>query len=91
MMLEGPIGTVSVEGNIDYARRRFDQKVMILPNVGGTLPMIGAVVGGPVTAAGVFLADKIFRSVGLDVNKIGRRDYSLTGSFDDPQFTPLAR
>lgn len=91
LVLEGPIGAVSVAGNIDYVNQRFDQRIVILPNVGGSLPVIGAVVGGPVTAAGVFLADKIFKSIGLDVNRFGRRDYSLTGSFDEPLLEPISR
>ena len=84
LVLEGPIGAVSVVGDIDYVNQRFDERVVVLPNVGGSLPLIGAAIGGPVTAAGVFLADKIFRSVGLDVNRFGRRDYTLTGTFEEP-------
>ena len=91
LLLEGPIGAVSVTGDIDYVNQRFDQRVVILPNVGGSLPVIGAVVGGPVTAAGVFLADKIFKSIGLDVNRFGRRDYSLTGTFEEPELTQVSR
>ena len=91
LLLEGPIGAVSVEGDIDYVNQRFDQRVVILPNVGGSLPVIGAVVGGPVTAAGVFLADKIFKSIGLDVNRFGRRDYSLTGTFEEPVLKQVAK
>ncbi|MGB0866629.1 MAG: YhdP family protein, partial [Granulosicoccaceae bacterium] len=91
LLLEGPIGAVSVAGDIDYVNQTFDQKMVILPNVGGSLPVIGAVVGGPVTAAGVFLADKIFKSIGLDVNRFGRRDYSLTGTFDEPVLEQISR
>lgn len=90
LVLEGPIGAVSVSGTIDYVNKVFDEQIVILPNVGGSLPVIGAVVGGPVTAAGVFLADKIFRSIGLDVNKFGRRDYALKGTFDAPELIPLS-
>lgn len=86
LVLEGPIGTVSVTGTIDYVNQRFDEKIVVLPNVGGALPLIGAVMGGPVTAAGVFVADKILKAIGLNVNTVGRRDYTLTGTFDDPVF-----
>ncbi len=90
LVLEGPIGEVSVVGNIDYVNSQFDQRIVILPNIGGSLPVIGAVVGGPVTAAGVFLADKIFRSLGIDVNRVGRRDYKLTGDFDNPELSQMS-
>ncbi len=85
MLLEGPVGVVSVAGVIDYMNREYDQRIVVLPNVGGSLPLIGAFVGGPVTAASVFLADKILRNIGVDVNQLGRQDYSLTGDFDSPE------
>lgn len=91
LVLEGPIGAVSVVGDIDYVNQRFDERIVVLPNVGGSLPLIGAAIGGPVTAAGVFLADKIFRSVGLDVNRFGRRDYTLTGTFEAPELTQVVQ
>ena len=85
LLLEGPVGVVSVVGPIDYINRQYDQRIVVLPNVGGSLPLIGAFVGGPLTAASVYLADKVLRSMGVDVNQFGRQDYSLTGDFDSPE------
>ncbi|MEM6987836.1 MAG: AsmA-like C-terminal region-containing protein, partial [Pseudomonadota bacterium] len=87
--LEGSVGVVSVVGPIDFLNKSYDQRIVVLPNVGGSLPVIGAFVGGPLTAASVFLADKVLRGMGVDVNQFGRRDYSLTGDFDAPQLTQL--
>ncbi|MEM7376877.1 MAG: DUF3971 domain-containing protein [Pseudomonadota bacterium] len=89
LLLEGPVGVVSVVGPIDFLNRSYDQRIVVLPNVGGSLPLIGAFVGGPLTAASVFLADKVLRGMGVDVNQFGRRDYSLTGDFDAPELTQI--
>lgn len=89
LLLEGPVGIVSVAGPIDLINKNYDQRIVVLPNVAGSLPLIGAFIGGPLTAASVFFADKVLRSIGVDVNQFGRRDYRLTGNLNAPELTPI--
>jgi uncharacterized protein YhdP len=66
----------------------WDQIVEVTPHVGGTLAVGGALVGGPVGAAAGVLLQGIFKN---QINAAARAQYKITGSWDKPTVTVLAR
>jgi uncharacterized protein YhdP len=77
---------VDVTGRAALLTRQYDQLVTVIPEISTTLPVAGAIAGGPVGAAVMLIAEQV---VGDQVNKLSRYQYKVTGSWDDPTFTPI--
>lgn len=88
--LTGPVARVDLTGKTDLINRTYDQFITVLPNIGASLPVVGALAGGVVTGAIVFMADRIFKDLGVDIDQIGQVKYSLTGSWENPVLAPIA-
>jgi uncharacterized protein (TIGR02099 family) len=84
--IKGTSATIEVAGRTGLVARDYDQLVTVTPQVSSTLPIAGAIAGGPVVGAAVFLADKL---VGDKFNRITRVRYRVTGSWDDPVYEQL--
>ncbi len=87
--LRGEAANIDMTGSIDLARENYDQIVKVTPNVSSTLPLAGAVAGGPVglgVGAAIFLADKIAGKL-FDKNIVNMVSYTyrLTGSWQEPE------
>lgn len=84
--LEGPAARLDIQGRIGLGERDYDQIVTVTPKTTSSLPVAGAIAGGPVVGAAVFLAQKL---VGKNVEAITRYQYQVTGSWDDPQIQQI--
>ncbi len=90
LRLEGPIGVIELTGVADLNSRTLDQRLRVLPRVTAALPIIGILTGGASAGVGALLATPILKALGIDFDKIGLKEYALSGGFDDPQFKKLA-
>ncbi|HEB96971.1 MAG TPA: TIGR02099 family protein, partial [Sedimenticola thiotaurini] len=88
LLIRSPSARVEFVGRIGLADEDLDQLVTITPNVSATLPLAGALAGGPVGAAAMVLAQGV---LGKQFNKIARRQYRIDGSWDDPAIIPIRR
>ncbi len=86
--MEGPIGVVDVVGQTDLAAQTFDQRITVLPRVSAALPVIGVISGGASAGIGVLVAGGLLKALGVDLDRIGLREYRLRGSWDDPVIEP---
>jgi uncharacterized protein YhdP len=84
LLVKGPAADIAVKGRTGLKARDYDQTMEITPHVGGTLMLGGALVGGPVGAAAGALLQGVFKNV-------TRNRYSVTGSWDKPTMTLLAK
>ena len=84
LIVKGPAADIAVKGRTGLKARDYDQTMEITPHVGGTLMLGGALVGGPVGAAAGALLQGVFKNV-------TRNRYSVTGSWDKPTMTLLAK
>ncbi len=84
--IEGMSATIEVAGRTGLVARDYEQIVTVTPQVSSTLPIAGAIAGGPVVGAAVFLADKL---VGDKFNRITRVRYQVSGSWEDPVYKRL--
>ena len=82
--IEGPAARIDVSGRTGLVDRDYDQKVVVTPRVSGSIPVAGALAGGPVVGAALLVAQQI---VGKEVDRMTRYQYAVTGSWEDPVFT----
>lgn len=86
--LSSPAAKISVRGSTDLVSQRYDQILTVRPGVGNTLPVIGAIAGGPPgAAAGLALQGLLHGQLG----EATQVQYTITGSWDKPSIEPLLK
>ncbi|MFP5505714.1 MAG: YhdP family protein, partial [Gammaproteobacteria bacterium] len=91
LTVEGPAARIEISGRTGLARQDYDQLVTVIPHVQSTIPIAGALAGGPVVGAALLLADKLFAKQLEELTSFARYQYTVTGGWDDPQVTQLPR
>ncbi|MGN2244636.1 YhdP family protein [Frateuria sp. GZRR33] len=84
LKIRGPAADIDIHGRTGLRARDYDQQVYVVPHVGNSLPVVGAVVAGPVGAAAGFAVQGL---LGKGLNKAASARYHVTGSWDKPVFT----
>ncbi len=83
MLLKSSAASISISGSTDLVEQQYDQLLTIKPGLGNTLPIIGALAGGPVgAAAGLALQGLLHKEIGEALQV----QYTITGDWDDPVF-----
>jgi uncharacterized protein (TIGR02099 family) len=84
--LEGTSVNIEVSGRTGLVKHDYDQLIKVTPQVTSTLPIAGAIAGGPLVGAAVFLADKL---LGDRFNRLTQVQYQVSGSWEKPVYTKL--
>ena len=84
LVIKGPAAQISITGRTGLRAKDYDQYVQVVPHIGNSLPVIGAVVGGPVGAAAGLAVQGL---LGHGLNKTASARYHVTGSWDKPVMT----
>ncbi|MEM7207426.1 MAG: YhdP family protein [Pseudomonadota bacterium] len=87
--LEGTIGVVELLGDVDLVEQTYDQQLVVLPRITASAPWLAVLSGGLSGGLTVLLADEFLKELGIDLDAIGRRRYTLTGSWDNPQLDEI--
>jgi len=82
--IAGPAANINISGRIGLVAHDMDQEITVLPKISSTLPLAGAIAGGPAVGAALFLAQAI---IGDSFDRITRIEYSAVGPWDQPTFT----
>jgi len=88
LRIDSPAAEIVVSGRTGLRARDYDQRLDVEPRAGATLPIVGAIAGGPVGAAAGLVVQGIFKK---PLAKAVARQYSVTGTWEKPVFTTLAR
>ncbi len=91
VQLNGPVGVIDVTGTSNLITQQFDQTVTVLPRVSAALPIIGIISGGASAGVGALIAGGVLKAVGVDFDRLGLREYALTGTWNSPVFEPIKR
>ncbi|HEY9198813.1 MAG TPA: AsmA-like C-terminal region-containing protein, partial [Gammaproteobacteria bacterium] len=91
LVIEGPAARIQISGRTGLTRHDYDQLVTVIPRVQSGLPIAGAIAGGPVVGAALLLADQLFSAQIEELTSFTQYTYKVTGSWDDPQYTPVQR
>ncbi|MEO6968714.1 MAG: YhdP family protein [Rhodanobacteraceae bacterium] len=86
--IKGPAAEIQVRGRTGLRARDYDQIVQVTPHAGGVLPVVGAVIGGPVGAAAGLAVQGL---LGRGLNRAAGARYHIGGSWEKPVITPLSK
>ncbi|MCB1826095.1 MAG: hypothetical protein KDJ54_16565, partial [Candidatus Competibacteraceae bacterium] len=86
LTVEAPAARIDIQGRTGLRDHDYDQQITVTPNLGGALPVAGALAGGPAVGAAVLVAERLLQK---GIEQATRYRYTLTGSWDDPVLEPL--
>jgi uncharacterized protein (TIGR02099 family) len=88
LVIQGPAARISITGRTGLRSRDYDQQVTVVPHVGNSLPIVGAVVAGPIgAAAGIAMQGLL----GKGLNRAAGARYHVGGSWDKPVMTLIEK
>lgn len=79
MMLKSPSADILITGRTGLILRDYDQTLEVTPRMGGALPVVGAIAGGPAGAAAGLVVQGLLR-----IDDAAKIVYRVTGPWDDP-------
>ncbi len=82
LTLSSTAAKISITGNTDLVAQTFDYEFSVQPGVSKTLPVIGALAGGPVGAAAGLALQAVFRDA---LGEATEARYKISGPWSDPQ------
>jgi uncharacterized protein YhdP len=86
--ITGSSAVIEIAGRTGLVARDYDQLVTVTPQLSASLPIAGAIAGGPAVGAAVFLAEKL---VGDELNRISQVQYQVSGTWEEPVYRKLRR
>lgn len=81
LLLRGPAAEIGVAGRTGLSSQDFDQTAVVTGNLGASIPVAGAIAGGPAVGAALLLFSQMFKE---PLKGIARGYYRITGTWDDP-------
>lgn len=79
--IKGPAADIHVSGRTGLRTHDYDQRVLMIPHLGSSLPVVGAIAGGPVGAAAGLAVQGL---LGRGLNRVASARYRITGSWEHP-------
>jgi uncharacterized protein YhdP len=86
LTMDAPSSTVEISGRIGLEEEDYDQHVRVIPNLSSTLPVAGALAGGPGLAVVMLITHKLLQK---PIDKLTEIEYEVTGPWKSPQITKL--
>jgi uncharacterized protein (TIGR02099 family) len=88
LTINSPAADIVVTGRTGLRAKDYDQQMTVSPHAGVTLPIVGAIAGGPVgAAAGLVMQGILHKPLG----KVIAMRYQVTGSWEKPKIVAVAR
>ena len=69
-------------GTADLVNQQLNQKLEVDIPLTNNLPLASMLLGAPQVGGAIYLVEK---ALGTKLIKVGKTDYRIEGSFDDPQ------
>jgi uncharacterized protein YhdP len=85
--LSSPAAVIKISGATNFSSKEYDQVIIIEPGVGSTLPLIGAITGGPGGAAAGLALQGLFKK---PLGRVTQVQYSLKGPWSEPLIEPIS-
>ena len=86
--MRGPAANVTMSGGTNLALETLNLNVRIVPILGGSVAIAGALLGGPVVGLGTLLVQKVLRD---PIDQMAAFEYSISGTWDNPSIAKLSR
>ncbi|PCI20826.1 MAG: TIGR02099 family protein [Piscirickettsiaceae bacterium] len=88
LYVESPSSRLDIAGRIGLGKEDYDQLITVTPKSTESLPLAGAIAGGPLLGAAIYIVQKV---AGKTVNKLAGYQYHVTGSWNDPKIKQLSQ
>ena len=82
LSIAAPSADIRIQGEADLNERMYDQTMRVSPGLGSTLPIIGALTGGPIGAAAGVALEQLLNE---PISGLSEIEYRVTGSWDEPR------
>ncbi len=89
LTVDGPAAVIEISGRIGIADQDYDELVTVIPYVKTGISIAGTLVGGPAVGAVLLVAETLLEDRLGPLNRIAKKQYSVTGSWDDPVIEKL--
>jgi len=89
LSVDGPAARIDISGRIGLADEDYDELVTVIPYVKTGLPLAGTLVGGPAVGAVLLVAETLLEGRFGPLNRIAKKQYSVTGPWEDPVIEKL--
>jgi uncharacterized protein YhdP len=84
LKIHGPAAEITMTGRTGLRARDYDQQVVVLPHVGSSLPVVGAVIAGPIGVAAGLAVQGV---LGKGLSHVATQRYHIGGTWDKPVIT----
>ncbi|RKZ72286.1 MAG: TIGR02099 family protein [Gammaproteobacteria bacterium] len=93
LAMTGPSVNINISGRSGLVEQDYDQIATVTPQITDSLPVASALFGpvGIGVGAIIFLASEIFQSLPDKINTLLRKQYTITGAWDEPQVTKIKK
>ncbi len=81
IQLHGPAANIFIQGRAGVVAQNYDLDLTVMPQVGGSLPVVGGLISSPAAGAAIFLVQKIFKK---QLAGIVQYRYTVKGPWDQP-------
>ena len=88
LLLSSTAAEITIVGSTDLVEQTFDYEFAVRPGVSKTLPVIGAIAGGPIGAAAGLALQAILRDA---LGEAAEARYIIQGPWEDPLIEPVKK
>lgn len=83
MVIDGPAAKIEISGRVGLVTQDYDELVTVTPYLNSSLPLAGALAGGPAVGAVVIVAGKLLEDT-FRLNELASKQYEVTGPWANP-------
>lgn len=88
LVIKAPAADIRVSGDLDLVTRQVEQKIRVIPDIHGMLPLAGIAAGGPAVGAALLVAGTV---AGEQIDRIAEIEYRATGPWENPEIVRVSR
>jgi uncharacterized protein YhdP len=88
LTLSSTVAEITIVGSTDLVAKTFDYEFAVRPGVSKTLPVIGAIAGGPIGAAAGLALQAILRDA---LGEAAEARYIIRGPWENPVIEPVGK
>ena len=89
LVINGPAARIEISGRIGLANNDYDELVTVIPSMTSSIPLAGALAGGPAVGAALLVAERLLGDKLEQVSRFTHTHYAVTGPWSDPVFTKI--
>ena len=91
LYVDGPAAKIDISGRVGFTDQDYDELVTVTPYLKTGVSLVGTLAGGPAVGAVLMFAETLLQGSYAPLNRISRKQYSVTGPWSDPVITKLRK